>query len=198
MHEKNAPARRYMAFVSSIGTTELHLGNPWVKAFWSAMFPGLGHLLMSKYLRGYLLFFWEVFVNFKAHINVAIFYSFTGEFDMAKNVLDIKWLLLYTSTYLFAIWDSYRTCVDLNNNYILSSREDAEISIFKMDAIEINYLDKKSPWTFVAWSFLMPGAGQLSINRILSAFFILVWWIVIVYYSSVLPAVHYTVLGDFK
>ncbi len=197
-HEKNAPARRHLAYVSSIGTTQLHLCNPWAKVFWSAMFPGLGHLLLSKYLRGYLLFFWEVFVNFKAHINVAIFYSFTGEFEMAKNVLDIKWLLLYTSTYLFAIWDSYRTSVDLNNNYILASREDAEISIFKMDAIEVNYLDKKSPWTSVVWSLLMPGSGQLSIHRIVSAFFILIWWMVIVYNSNLLPAVHYTVLGDFK
>ena len=198
MYEIKKPARRYMAYISSIGTTQLHLRNPWVMAGWSGMFPGFGHLLMSKYLRGYLLFFWEVYVNFNAHINDAIFYSFTGEFDMAKNVLDKNWMLLYISTYLFAVWDSYRTCVDLNNNYILASREDAEINMFKMDAIEINYFDKKPPWTSVAWSTIMPGSGQLSIHRILSAFFILIWWMVIVHYSKVLPAIHYTFLGDFK
>jgi len=144
------------------------------------------------------LFLWEVFVNVNAHINDAIFYSFTGKFDMAKNVLDINWMLLYVSTFLFAMWDSYRTCVDINNNFILAEREDAELNVFKMDAIEINYFDKKSPWTSVAWSFLMPGAGQLSIHRILSAFFILMWWMVIIHFSKVLPAIHYTFLGDFK
>ena len=142
--------------------------------------------------------FLEVYVNIDAHISEAIFYSFTGNFEMAKNVIDKNWMLLYISTYLFAIWDSYRTCVDLNNNFILASREDAEINMFKMDAIEINYFDKKSPWTSLAWSTIMPGAGQLSIHRIVSAFFILIWWMVIVHYSKVLPAIHYTFLGDFK
>ena len=91
------------------------------------MFPGLGHLLLSKYLRGYLLFIWEVVINILAHINLGILYTFNGQFDAAKNVLDKKWMLLYIPTYLFGIWDSYRTAVDLNHQYILSVREDAKI-----------------------------------------------------------------------
>ena len=193
----NAVARRYRAYVGSLGTTQLHLRNPWVIAFWSAMFPGFGHLLLSKYLRGYLLFLWEVYVNINSHINLAILYSFTGNFDMAKNVLDKNWTLMYIPTFLFAIWDSYRTTVDLNNMYILAVREDAEIPTFKMDVIEINYLDKKAPWSSVLWSTIMPGAGQLSIHRIASAFFILIWWIVVIYYSKVLPGIHFTLVGDF-
>jgi hypothetical protein len=189
--------RRYRAYVSSLGTTQLHLRNPWVIAFWSVMFPGLGHLLLSKYLRGYLLVIWEVFINVNANINIAILYSFTGRFDMARNVLNTDWTLLYISTFLFAIWDSYRTTVDLNHQYILAAREDAPFASFKMDAIEINYLDKKSPWSSVIWSFMMPGAGQLSIHRILAAFFIMIWWIVIMYYSKVMPAIQYTFVGNF-
>lgn len=107
-------------------------------------------------------------------------------------------MLMYIPTFLFAIWDSYRTTVDLNNQYILAAREDAGIKPFKMDAIGINYLDKKSPWSSVVWSSIMPGAGQLSIHRIVIAFFILIWWIAIVYYSRLLPAIHYTLLGDFE
>jgi hypothetical protein len=42
-----------------------------------------------------------------------------------------------------------------------------------------------------------PGAGQLIIPRILVAFFILIWWILIIYLSSALPAVHFTMLGQF-
>lgn len=192
------PARRYLAYVSSLGTTQLHLRSPLSIAFWSAMFPGLGHLLLSKYLRGFLLFVWELVVNINAHINLAILYSFTGRFDMAKNILDTRWMMLYIPTFFFAIWDSYRTTVDLNNQYILASREDAEVKPFKMDAIEINYLDKKAPWSSVIWSFIMPGVGQLSIHRIITAFFILIWWIAIIYYSKFLPAIHYTLFGDFE
>lgn len=199
MNQKNnTQIRRNIAYVSPFGTTQLHLRNPFVIAFWSAMFPGFGHLLLSKYIRGFLLFIWEVYVNVEGHINLGILYSFTGQFEKAKNVLDTRWMLLYIPTFFFAIWDSYRTTVDLNNQYILASREDAEITSFKMDAIEINYLDKKAPWSSVAWTFIMPGAGQLSVHRIITAFFILIWWIAIIFYSNFLPAVHHTFMGNFE
>ncbi|KNY27882.1 hypothetical protein [Pseudobacteroides cellulosolvens] len=191
-------ARRYIAYVSSFGTTQLHLRSPVVMAFWSAMFPGFGHLLLSKYIRGFLLFTWEVYVNIQGHINLGILYSFTGKFDKAKEVLDTKWMLLYVPTFLFAIWDSYRTTVDLNNQYILAAREDSDVKPFKMDTIEINYLDKKAPWSSVIWSFIMPGVGQLSIHRIVTAFFILIWWIAIIYYSNFLPAIHHIFMGNFE
>lgn len=194
----NSSGRRSIAYISSFGTTQLHLRNPFVVMFWSAMFPGFGHLLLSKYLRGFLLFIWEIYINVKAHINLSILYSFLGDFDMAKEVLDTKWTLLYIPTFLFAIWDSYRTTVDLNNLYILAIREDPPTEPFKMCVVEINYLDKKSPLSSAVWSFLVPGAGQLSIHRIIMAFFILIWWIVIIYCSNLLPAVHSTFLGNFQ
>ena len=52
----NSSVRRYLAYLSPFGTTQLHLRNPFLIAWWSLAFPGLGHLLLSKYLRGYLLF----------------------------------------------------------------------------------------------------------------------------------------------
>ncbi|MGE5405645.1 MAG: hypothetical protein ACM3PP_11985 [Candidatus Saccharibacteria bacterium] len=184
--------------MSTLGITSLHLRNPWVIAFWSAMFPGLGHLLLSKFLRGFLLFIWEVVINVKAHINLAILYSFTGRFEMAKDVLDTNWMLLYIPTYLFAVWDSYRTAIDINQNYLLAAREDADTKMFSINPIEFNYLDKSPPWISVAWSLLTPGAGQLYIHRIVTAFFILISWIGIVYASRLLPAIHHTMLGEFK
>jgi len=196
--KNNLSRRRSIAYVSSMGTTQLHLRSPWIMAFWSLMFPGLGHLLLSKYLRGYLLLAWEIVINIQAHVNEAMFFSFIGKYEIAKNLLDIRWLLLYVPMYLFAIGDSYRTCVDINNNYILAARDETEFNIFKMNAIEINSLDKKSPWAAAAWSLLMPGTGQLAIHRIASAFFILIWWVIIVYYSNLLPAIHYTFIGDFS
>ena len=105
----NSNVRRYLAYISTLGTTQLHLRNPFVIASWSLAFPGLGHLLLSKYLRGYLLFLWEIYLNVNAHVNLAILYSFTGRFQMAKDVLDIHWVLFYIPTFIFAVWDAYRT-----------------------------------------------------------------------------------------
>lgn len=195
--EPNSSVRRYIAYVSTLGTTQLHLRNPFVIAWWSLAFPGLGHLLLAKYLRGYLLFIWEVFVNTNAHINQAILYSFTGRFQMAKDVLDINWVLLYIPTYIFAVWDAYRTTVDLNHQYILATREDAEVKMFNFSAIEINYLDKRTPWNAAMWSALMPGLGQVLIHRIPAALFIIIWFIVIIQQSKFLPAFHYTLMGQF-
>lgn len=42
-----------------------------------------------------------------------------------------------------------------------------------------------------------PGLGQLSINRLASAFFMLTWAMVIVFLSNLLPAVHETWVGNF-
>lgn len=190
-------ARRSVAYLSLLGTTQLHLRNPFVIAFWSLAFPGMGHLLLSKYLRGFFLFIWEVFINYKAHINLLIVYSFIGDFERAKQVVDIRWMSLYVPTYIFAIWDSYRTTIDLNHAYMLAAREDAEVKPFKIGPMEINYLDKRKPWVSAIWSLLMPGCGQLYIHRLIAAFFIVSWWIFICYNSKILPSLHYAFLGDF-
>ena len=180
-----------------MGTTQVHLRSPYIIAWWSAAFPGLGHLLLSKYLRGFVLFVWEVIINIRSNINLAIFYTFIGEFELAKEVIDIRWVLLYFPTYIFAIWDSYRTTVDINHISLLAERENTRIKPFKISSMEINYLDKRSPWLAMVWSVLMPGTGQLYIHRILTAFFILTWWIIIIYISNTLPAIHYSMLGQF-
>jgi len=194
----NNPSRRKRAYVSLTGVTIIHLRNPFIIACWSAAFPGLGHLLLSKYTRGFLLFLWEVFINYQSHINLAILYSLTGKFDMVKGIIDINWSLLYIPTYIFAIFDSYKSTVDLNNVFILAAREDSAVVPFRIGALEISFIDKKTPWVAAIWSLLSPGTGQLYIHRVIVAFFIFVWWIMVVYSSKLLPAIHYTLLGQFN
>lgn len=191
-------ARRSIAYISILGTTQLHLRNPYIIAAWSIAFPGMGHILLAKYIRGFVLFIWEVFVNYMAHINLLILYSFIGDFEKAKSIVDIRWMSLYIPTYIFAIWDSYRTTVDLNHSYMLAAREDAKISPFIITPIGINYLDKTNPWVSAIWSLLVPGSGQLYIHRLITAFFIVIWWVVICYFSNFLPALHYSILGDLQ
>ncbi|WP_280769189.1 hypothetical protein [Salipaludibacillus daqingensis] len=188
--------RRFKAYLGPLGTTQLHLRNPYVVAWWSAAFPGFGHLLLSKYIRGFSLFIWEVFVNSMSNLNHAIVFSFIGNFEMAKEVLDPRWLLLYLPVYMFAIWDSYRTTMDINKEFILAERENAEINTYSITSMEINYLDKRRPIMAVLWSLMTPGLGQLYIHRIFTAIFTMGFMIVFVYFSNALVAVHWIFLGD--
>lgn len=190
--------RRTRAYVSILGITQLHLRNPVIIAFWSAIFPGMGYMLLSKYIRGLLFFVWEIVVNQSAHLNMAIFHTFTGNFEQAKQVLDKRWLLLYIPMYLFVIWDSYRMAADMNNLFVLAAREDASIKSFILHPMGANYIDRGSPWTAAVWSMFSPGAGQLIFHRIIVAFFLVGWWVAVVYFSNVLPAIHYTFTGGFE
>jgi hypothetical protein len=196
-HNDNT-ARRYAAHVSILGTTQLHLRNPYIIAWWSAAFPGFGHWLLSKYLRGFVLFIWEVVVNMNAHINLAMVYSFQGKIEMAKDVLNTRWLLIYIPVYIFAIWDSYRTTVDLNRLALLADHENHRFNSFSLGAMEINYLDRRKPSLAVIWSLFVPGLGQLYIHRIITAFFIIVWVVIFAYYSNGLHAISLLFLGKIK
>lgn len=189
-------ARRYKAHVSVLGTTQIHLRNPYIIGWWSAAFPGFGHLLLSKYLRGYALFIWEVIVNLNAHINLAMIYSFQGNIEMAKDVLNTRWLLMYIPVYLFGIWDSYRTTIDMNKVFLLAEREDHPFNSFSIGAVEINYLDQRNPVLSVIWSLFVPGLGQLYIHRILTSTFIIIWVVIFFYFSHVQEAVSLLFLGQ--
>lgn len=191
-------ARRYKAHVSIFGTTQLHLRNPYIIAWWSAAFPGFGHMLLSKYLRGYALFIWEVIVNVNSHLNSSMVYSFQGNIDMAKEVLDTRWLLMYIPVYIFGIWDSYRTTVDMNRVYLLSEREDHHFNSYAIGALEINYLDKRNPLLAVMWSLFIPGLGQLYIHRIMTAIFVIIWLVVFHYYSHLAESIFLLIIGNVK
>ncbi|SDI46002.1 hypothetical protein [Natribacillus halophilus] len=188
--------RRFKAFVSILGTTQLHLRNPYMIAWWNAALPGCGHLLLSKYLRGFTLLSLEILLNVMANLNLAMVHSYTGQFEMAKEVLEPRWILLYIPMYIFGIWDSYRTTVDLNKQSLLADKENAPVTSFNLTGLEINYLDKRNPRLAVLWSLLTPGLGQLYIHRLLTALFIISWLIVFIYFSKVLIAVHLLFLGQ--
>lgn len=196
--ENNNQHRRFKAHVSIFGTTQLHLRSPYTIAWWSAAFPGFGHLQLSKYLRGFVLFIWEVVVNYQAKINLAMVDTLSGHIDLAKRDLHPRWMLMYIPVYLFAIWDSYRTTVDTNHMYLLAEREGAPFNTFSIGAVEINYLDKRQPIMSAIWSVFMPGLGQLHIHRIISAFFSLVWTIVFLYASHALEAVQLLFFGEIQ
>lgn len=188
--------RKYKAHVSALGTTQLHLRNPYIIAWWSAAFPGMGHLLLSKYLRGYALYLWEIIVNSMSYLNYGLVYSFTGNIEIAKEILDHRWLIMYIPVYIFAIWDSYRTAVDLNRTFLLAERENADFNSYVIAGLEINYLDKRRPLNAVLWSLLTPGLGQLYIHRVLTAVFAMGFSIIFMYFSKFLVAVQLLFQGE--
>lgn len=190
--------RRPKGKITPIGITFLHLRHPLVPAAWSVIFPGFGHILLNNYLKGYILIVWEIFINLHAKINLAIFYSFTGQFELAKNVLDKRWVLLYISVYVYAIWSSHRLSVEINKYSILADREKSPIIPMKISAAGINFLDKKNPWLSTIGSALMPGTGQTYNHELFTGFFVLAWWITIIYFSHLLEAIHLSAFGAFK
>lgn len=189
--------RRPLGVMNSISTNFLHLRNPYVIAWWSAAFPGFAHISLGSYIAGFLLFTWEMVVNYNAKVNMAILYSFTGRFDMAKEVVNNQWLLLYAPVFIYCIWNGYQLTVDLNKLTILGERNEAKIDPEGISFYEINALDRRTPWVSVMWTFLTPGLGHLYTHRTPTAFFLLIWWIIACYFSHVLQAIQFTALGLF-
>lgn len=197
-NSQNKVPRRAIGIMNSLATNMLHLRNPFSTAWWSASYPGFGHISMGNYISGFLLFFWEMLVNSKAKVNMAILYSFTGRYDMAKEIVDNRWLLLYVLVFIFAIWDSYRLAIQFNQLAVLADRDNQTIQPVVFSFMEINALDHRSPWVAVAWTLVAPGLGHIYTHRIPTGFFLIIWWMVIAYYSFLFQSVQYSALGLFE
>ncbi len=193
----NQIIRRPKVNMTSFSLNSFHLRTPWVIAWWSLAFPGFGHLACGSMAKGIFVFIGEAIINQMAHINLAIMYSFTGEFAKAKDVLDTQWLLLYCGVLVFAIWDSYRLAIEFNKLSVLGDRESAPIVPTKIGAAS-NALEKRNPRVALVWSLLIPGIGQLYTAETIKAIFLMVVSSSVIIASNALPAIGYTVMGDFQ
>ncbi|MCZ8522265.1 MULTISPECIES: hypothetical protein [Paenibacillus] len=168
--------RRPLALLSTFGVTSLQRQNPYLVLWWSAAFPGFGHLLLQQYIRGVLLTLSEVIINTLAHINEAMVYTFSCRYTLARDVLEPVWLYGYCIIYLFAMWDSYRSTLEANRHCQLAEIENARLQAFILRPQGIQYLERKSPLAAAAASLLFPGLGQLYNHRIGLAFYAIFWW----------------------
>jgi hypothetical protein len=149
-------------------------------------------------VKGYVLVILEIIINMQAKLNLAIIYSFTGRFEMAKDILDTRWLLGYVLVYVYGIWDSYNLTVNTNKLAVLAAREKAPIDVFKMIPFSINYLDQRVPWVSVFWSFVLPGLGHMYVLRMATGYFLIFFWFLCAYYSRIFEVLHFTFMGDFS
>lgn len=194
---QNQIIRRPKAAISLGSINTFHLRNPLVVAWWSLVYPGFGHLRLVSIAKGVFLFTGELLINTQAHINLAILYSFTGNFIMAKQVLNTRLLLLYCGILIFAVWDSYRLSLEANKASILADHENDPMVPLILCGEGFNGFDKRNPWVAAAWSLLVPGLGHLYCPSVIIAIFVMIGGGVIVYFSHVLPAIGYTALGQF-
>lgn len=189
---------RYQRVAISPYTTNLiHRMNPWVVTWWSLAFPGLGYILLGKLSKGIIFMFWEVLINMKSNINTAILYSFTGRFELARQVVDSRWLLLYVSVLIFIMWDSYHLTVDFNKISVLAEREIQADKVMAIGSFNINFLRRVNPLLAAGWSAFMPGLGHLYLQRMNIGVLTLVIWIPMAVLSRLYEAIQLTFLGSF-
>ncbi|WP_071394878.1 hypothetical protein [Bacillus tuaregi] len=184
--------------ISVFGINSVYPRPPWIAAWWSAAFPGFGHMFIGKYLHGLILIVWELVVNNLSHLNMAIAFSFLGRFEEAKAILNQDWALLYVAVYIYCIWDSYRCAVEIKKSHVLAEIEDAPVTPSDVSFFDVVTLDKKSPIMGSLWSIFTPGLGQLYGGSTVVGTFILAWWIFVCYKAKAVRTFLYSFLGEFE
>jgi TM2 domain-containing membrane protein YozV len=179
------PYRRPRSTLSIFGVSYLYKRNPYVVAWWSAAFPGFGHIMLNQYVRGVLLTLSEVIINTLANINSGMVYSFCGNFDMARSLIHPRWAIGYLLIYLFSIWDSYRSTLTQNKLCHLAEHENVRMTGFLLHPLGIQYVEQKKPYAAAICSFVFPGLGQLYNHRFALAFYAIFWWWFYISFSHV-------------
>ena len=188
--------RRPLATISVFGITFLHRQNPLMVAWWSIVFPGFGHYMLNQYVRATLFTLSELIINTLSHVNEAIIYTFCGKFEMAKSVIQIRWIYGYLAILFYAIWDSYRSTIVQNKMCELAELENEPLESNIIHPLEIQYLEQKSPYTAAVYSFFFPGLGQVYNHRFGLAFYAMFWWWVYVTLSHVYESLFFFLMGD--
>ncbi len=180
MSDSDTPRRKRLV-LSRFDTMQMHVRNPLITVWWATSFAGFGQMIIGSYVKGYALVLLEIIINTQAHLNLAIMYSFTGQFDLIKSAVDARWLLGYVLIYVYGMWDSYNLTVNTNKLAVLAAREKAPIDVFKMIPFSINYLDKRVPWISMFWSFVLPVLGHMYIIRMATGYFLIFFWFICAY-----------------
>ncbi len=175
--ESEARAHRPFGSVGPAGITYLHPHNPNVVAWWSAAFPGFGHLLLHRYVIGVLLTLSEVIINTLGHVNEAMVYSFCGQFELAKQIVDPEYMYGYMAVYFWSICDSRRNANEMCRLSEASAIErKGAVRTYRLSMWGIDYLARRRPALGAFCSAIFPGLGQLYTGRLFIAFYAIFWW----------------------
>ncbi|MDI6705928.1 MAG: hypothetical protein QME73_06700 [Bacillota bacterium] len=171
--------------MDALGINYIHRSQPWTAAWWSAALPGFGHLYLGCYLKGLVLITGEIFINIKARINLAILYTFIGNFEKANHVFNDRWGLFYAAIWVFSIYDAYTLAVKTNQ---LCELEEAQKTRYftrsRVCPIGISFLAQRNPVLAAFFSFVLGGMGQIYNSQYVKGFILIFWVFIINYYSQ--------------
>ncbi|MBM7571316.1 hypothetical protein [Aquibacillus albus] len=88
--------------------------KPWVALLWSAVIPGLGHLYLHKVITGFFMFGYTIAIMYFGNVPEAIHHTMLGNFEHAKNLLNMQWTIYTPSIYLFILYDAYVSAIEYN------------------------------------------------------------------------------------
>jgi hypothetical protein len=194
----NQTPRRQIIALGAWNTVQLDYRNPVTIVFWTIAYAGLGHIILDRYFRGIILLTGEIFLNTASHLNIAIFYTIIRRYDLAKQVIDTRWYILYLTVFSFAIFDAYRETIVINNTYRLAERENAPLKCFAINSSSFTILNSLSPYVVALWSAVLPGSGCFLIQRMNRALFLMILWVCSAYLSGLYPALILTLEGQFE
>lgn len=86
--------------------------SPTIAMLWSLCIPGFGQFYNRDYIIGLVLVTLELMINVKAHLNLAILYSFRGQISLAIQTVDYQWLLFYPCIYSYSMWQAYNQALE--------------------------------------------------------------------------------------
>lgn len=78
-------------------------GNP----RWPSLFPGIGHLYLHKVIVGFFIFGYTVAIMYFGKLPQAIHLTMLGDFDVAKEGMNMQWVMYMPSIFFFILYDVY-------------------------------------------------------------------------------------------
>lgn len=81
--------------------------SPYAAMLWSMLLPGFGQIYNKDYCMGIVLIGFEILVNLNANLNLALLFSFNGDFMQAHDVINYRWAMFYPSLYGFSMWQAF-------------------------------------------------------------------------------------------
>ncbi len=175
-------ARYIKMQISIFGINFLHRVHPWAAAWWSAAIPGFGHMYMGYYIRGLIFMSGEIFINLKSRINLAIFYTFTGNFEKANHALNERWALFYMAVWVFAMYDAWKLTIEGNKICELEeAQEQREFKRMNILGPVRNQLEQRPPLLAAFFSIVLGGIGQIYNGQYIKGIILTLWTIVINY-----------------
>ncbi len=94
---------------------QLEYKHPVAALVWSFALPGFGQIYNGQLVLGIILVLLELIINQYSLLNISIFYSFHGDFQLGHDVINYQWGMYYPSIWAFSMWHAYNKSISINH-----------------------------------------------------------------------------------